>query len=74
MCCDLRIASSKAQLGQPEINVGVIPGGGGTQRLPRLVGEGIAKELIFTGQFISAEEAARIGLVNKCCGTRKTLG
>jgi len=52
MCCDIRIASSKAQLGQPEINVGVIPGGGGTQRLPRLVGAGIAKELIFTGEFI----------------------
>lgn len=65
MCCDIRIASSKAQLGQPEINVGVIPGGGGTQRLPRLVGAGIAKELIYTGKFISAEEAARIGLVNK---------
>jgi enoyl-CoA hydratase len=65
MCCDIRIASSKAQLGQPEINVGVIPGGGGTQRLPRLVGAGIAKELIFTGKFISADQAARIGLVNK---------
>ena len=65
MCCDIRIAASKAQLGQPEINVGVIPGGGGTQRLPRLVGAGIAKELIYTGKFISAEEAARIGLVSK---------
>jgi enoyl-CoA hydratase len=65
MCCDIRIASSQAKLGQPEINVGVIPGGGGTQRLPRLVGAGIAKELIYTGKFIGAEEAARIGLVNK---------
>ena len=65
MCCDIRIASSKAQLGQPEINVGIIPGGGGTQRLPRLIGAGIAKELIYTGKFITADEAARIGLVNK---------
>jgi enoyl-CoA hydratase len=65
MCCDIRVASSQAQLGQPEINVGVIPGGGGTQRLPRLIGAGRAKELIYTGKFIGAEEAARIGLVNK---------
>ena len=65
MCCDIRIASSKAQLGQPELNVGVIPGGGGTQRLPRLVGVGIAKEMIYTGEFISAERAAEIGLVNR---------
>jgi enoyl-CoA hydratase/carnithine racemase len=65
MCCDIRVASSQAQLGQPEINVGVIPGGGGTQRLPRLVGAGRAKELIYTGKFIGAEEAARIGLVNR---------
>ena len=64
MCCDIRIASSKAELGQPEINVGLIPGGGATQRLPRLVGVGIAKELIYTGKFIGAEEAARTGLVN----------
>ena len=73
MCCDIRIAASKAQLGQPEINVGVIPGGGGTQRLPRLVGAGIAKELIYTGKFISAEEAARIGLVNKVVEPEKLL-
>jgi enoyl-CoA hydratase len=65
MCCDIRIAASDAQLGQPEINVGLIPGGGGTQRLPRLVGAGIAKELIYTGSFISAESAMRIGLVNQ---------
>jgi len=65
MACDLRIASSTAQLGQPEVNLGIIPGGGGTQRLPRLVGAGIAKELIYTGKFITAERAAQIGLVNK---------
>jgi len=65
MSCDIRIASTKAQFGQPEINLGIIPGGGGTQRLPRLVGAGIAKELIYTGQFISAERAAAVGLVNK---------
>jgi enoyl-CoA hydratase len=73
MCCDIRIASSKSQLGQPEINVGVIPGGGGTQRLPRLVGAGIAKELIYTGKFIGAEEAARIGLVNKVTEPEKLM-
>ncbi len=65
MSCDIRIASTKAQFGQPEINLGIIPGGGGTQRLPRLVGAGIAKELIYTGQFINAERAAAIGLVNR---------
>jgi enoyl-CoA hydratase/carnithine racemase len=65
MCCDIRIAADHAKLGQPEVNLGVIPGSGGTQRLARLVGEGIAKELIFTGRLISAEEAMNIGLVNK---------
>jgi enoyl-CoA hydratase/carnithine racemase len=73
MCCDIRVASSQAQLGQPEINVGVIPGGGGTQRLPRLVGAGRAKELIYTGKFIGAEEAARIGLVNKVVEPEKLM-
>jgi enoyl-CoA hydratase len=65
MSCDIRIASRAAQFGQPEINLGIIPGGGGTQRLPRLVGAGLAKELIYTGQFISAEKAEAIGLVNR---------
>lgn len=64
MSCDIRIAAATAQFGQPEINLGIIPGGGGTQRLPRLVGAGIAKELIYTGKFISAERAEAIGLVN----------
>jgi len=64
MCCDIRIATERSKFGQPEINLGVLPGGGGTQRLPRLVGMGIAKELIFTGRFITAEDAKNIGLVN----------
>lgn len=65
MACDIRVASSRAKLGQPEINLGIIPGGGGTQRLPRLVGEGHAMRLIMTGEMISASEAERIGLVEK---------
>jgi enoyl-CoA hydratase len=73
MCCDIRIASSNAQLGQPEINIGLIPGGGGTQRLPRLVGEGIAKELIFTGKPISAQRAAEIGLVNRVVAPERLM-
>jgi enoyl-CoA hydratase len=64
LACDIRIASTKAKLGQPEIKLGIIPGGGGTQRLTRLIGEGKAMELILTGDMISAEEAERLGLVN----------
>ena len=65
MACDIRIASEKAKFGQPEVGLGITPGAGGTQRLPRLVGAGIAKELLFTGRVIKADEAYRIGLVNK---------
>jgi len=64
MACDLRIASENARLGQPEINIGLIPGWGGTQRLPRFVGKGVAKEMIFTGKMIDAKDAERLGLVN----------
>ena len=65
MACDLRIASETAQVGQPEITIGVIPGWAGTQRLTRLVGKTKAKELVFMGKRISAEEGERIGLINK---------
>jgi enoyl-CoA hydratase len=64
LSCDLRYASSKARLGQPEIELGIVPGWGGTQRLARVCGLGAAKELILTGRLIDAEEALRIGLVN----------
>lgn len=64
MACDIRIASSKARFGQPEVGLGIIPGFSGTQRLPRLIGEGKAKELIYTGKVIKAEEALCIGLIN----------
>ena len=65
MSCDIRIASEKAKFAQPEAGLGITPGFGGTQRLPRLVGEGKAKELIYTCAMIKADEALRIGLVNK---------
>jgi len=65
IACDFIYASENAKFGQPEINLGVVPGFGGTQRLPRLIGTNMAKELIFTGKMISAGEALQIGLVNK---------
>jgi len=65
LACDIRIAAENAVFGLPEIKLGVIPGGGGTQRLPRLIGVGRAKELLYTGDSINAQEAYRIGLANK---------
>ncbi len=65
MACDVRLAAESARFGQPEVNLGVIPGFGGTLRLARLVGKGRAKELIFTGDMVDAAEAYRIGLANK---------
>jgi enoyl-CoA hydratase len=65
LACDLRIATQDAKIGFTEINLGVIPGSGGTQRLPRLIGVGKAKELLFTGDQVSGDEAYRIGIVNK---------
>ena len=64
MSCDIRIASSKAKFGQPEVGLGIIPGFSGTYRLPKLIGQGYAKEMIYTGKVVRAEEALRIGLVN----------
>jgi len=65
MACDIRIASDKAKLGQPEINLGLLPGGGGTQRLPRLIGLGNAFKLLYTGDMVTADEALRLGLVSE---------
>src|SRR5512140_2863115 len=65
MACTLRLASDNAKLGQPEVKLGIIPGYGGTQRLPRLVGKGLAMQMVLAGEMISAQEAHRIGLVNE---------
>ena len=67
MACNIRYASAGAKLGLPEVTLGIIPGYGGTQRLPRLIGEGRAIELVTTGAMIDADEALRIGLVNRVC-------
>jgi enoyl-CoA hydratase len=64
LACDVRVAARSARLGQPEIKLGIIPGGGGTQRLPRLVGLGQTMRMVLTGELIDAQEAARIGLVD----------
>ncbi len=65
MGCDIRIASDKAKLGQPEVNLGILPGAGGSQRLPRLVGMGTAYKMLFSGEMVRADEALRIGLVDE---------
>ena len=73
LACDIRLAASNAKFGQPEVNLGIIPGFGGTQRLPRIVGKGMANELIFSGTLIDAEEACRIGLVNRVVAPEKLM-
>lgn len=73
MSCDIRIATETARFGQPEINIGTLPGFGGSQRLPRLVGKGRALEMILTGEMIDAQEAWRIGLVNKVVSAEELM-
>ena len=73
MLCDLIIAAENAQFGQPEIKLGIMPGAGGTQRLPKLVGKHKAMEMVLTGNFISANEAYRIGLINKVVPTEMLM-
>ncbi|RXT06585.1 enoyl-CoA hydratase/isomerase family protein [Ammoniphilus sp. CFH 90114] len=72
--CDIRIASERARFGQPEVKVGILPAGGGTQQLAKLIGLAKAKELIFTGDMIDAEEAYRIGLINYCVPHQELMG
>lgn len=73
MCCDIILASEKALFGQPEVKLGVMPGFGGTQRLPKLIGRNNALEMILTGEPIKADEALRLGLVNRVCPPEKLL-
>ena len=73
MACDIRLASDKAKLGQPEVSLGVTPGFGGTQRLPRLVGRGKAMQMILTGEMVDAQEALRIGLVEEVIPADKLM-
>ena len=74
LSCHLRVASSKAKLGLPEIKIGVFPGNGGTQRLPRLIGRGKALEMMLTGEPVSAEQAERLGLVNHVVAPENLIG
>ena len=73
LACDFIYASENAVFGLPEITLGIMPGFGGTQRLPRLIGKNIAKEMIFTGKMIKADEAYRIGLANKVCSPKSLM-
>ena len=73
LSCDIRIASEKAVFGQPEVTLGIMPCFGGTQRLPRLIGTGLAKELIYTGRQVKADEAKQIGLVNQVVSEKELL-
>ena len=73
LACDLRLAAHSARIGLPEVKVGIIPGGGGTQRLPRLVGPGLATEMIFSGRLYGGQEAARLGLVNRAAEDKDLL-
>ena len=73
LACDIRVAGDNAKFGQPEVNLGVLPGFAGTQRLPRLIGKGLANELLFTGDIIDAAEACRIGLVNRVISQEQLL-
>jgi Enoyl-CoA hydratase/carnithine racemase len=73
LACDIRVASENAKFGQPEVGLGIIPGFSGTQRLSKIIGEGNAKELIFTGDIIDAQQAYRVGLVNKIAPAEELL-
>ncbi len=73
IACDIRIASENARFAQPEVGLGIPPGWGGSQRLPRLIGPGLAAEMVFTGRHVHAEEALRIGLVNSVCPFEQLL-
>src|SRR6478736_1239968 len=73
LACDIRIASSNAKIGQTEVKIGIPPGWGGTQRMLRIIGQANAKQLVFTGQMITAEKAFRIGLVNRVIGVDTSL-
>ncbi len=73
LACDMRLGSENAKFGQPEVNLGVVPGFGGTQRLPRLIGKGLAAELLYTGNIIDAGEAERIGLINRVTSQENLL-